>query len=383
MQTEKVQKSHRNDHKPELQNGIPTERQSEHERAVLFNYVLRNLGVSRQAIRFIYVIKSLTVPGKVYHFNDYFLAEHLGCAESPTCRNYVVNLRKKLKEWNRGTYNDHGTRHYSFVSVEENTYDYKTKKQNSTGYLFSQDFADLLENLIVKVRANSHYQTNWIRAIRETCGTEAGADLKEFGFWKERKERLPRTPEDILGTLLLNWKRLTKKIIFEGKRLGVPSDLLARKLIDLGPGYVLRGKWEAEAQYGVIGRVLTPGADQQAEVHDTNGNFVSHFHLELEENEFEKLWTKVLSYVGEREKPEETVFATPYVPKSRLGDFENVSSKSRQFFNNGARNSAGNNGLSPDGLGPRGDISLLQAEQFNEFMADQKQRFMERLSKGG
>ncbi len=383
MQTDQVNSKHRNDHRPELTNGKPTERQSEHERAVLFNYVLRNLGVSRQAIRFIYVIKTLTVPGKVYRFNDYFLAEHLGCPDSPTCRNYVVNLRKKLKEWNRGFYNHHGTRHFPFVSVEENTYDFKTKKQQSTGYVFSPEFADLLESLLVKVRANSHYNTNWIRAIRETCGTEAGADLKAFGFWKERKERLPRTPEDILGTLLLNWKRLTKKIVSEGKRLGVPTDLMARKLMELGPNYVLRAKWECEAEFGQIATLRVPGATDEAEVHDTKGNFVLHIRAEYSEEDFEKLFSKVLSYVGEREQPAPVVNAKPWYPKSRLRGFENARSNTRQFYNNAARSITGESENKADGLGSGVDLSILQSEQFNDFMADQRERFLERLQKGG
>ena len=118
----------KNDNTPLLLDGKPTEAQVTKERTVLFFTILRGLGIPRQVARFIHVLYNVTKPGKLYNFNDLFLADHLGCDGSPTTRNYVVNLRRKMKEWNGEFYDEVlKTKHFSFVSIVENEFNTTTK----------------------------------------------------------------------------------------------------------------------------------------------------------------------------------------------------------------------------------------------------------------
>lgn len=388
----------RNDNSPDFADGSATDRQITAERSVLFTRVLTGLGVSRQAQRFIWILYCLSKPGKLYHFNDYRLAEHLGCADSPTSRNYVCNLRKKLKEWNAGTYNDHGTRHYSFVSIEENTYNFKTKQQNPTGYQVSKEFADLLDNLHAQVKLHPAYKDSWLRAISEVCAAAAArSELKEYGFWNERKEKRPRTVEDIIGTLLLNYKRLTAKIFIEAKRFGIPTDLLAAEMIKIAPGYINLAKYQAMAHYGPINTIRVPGAPlgpgdggkvekgytgtdrDDDRVHDGQGNFLVHAHDEKTEKEFKQIWQKIFSYVANRDKPDETVIASSYKPTRLVGGENNVSSSTQQRPGDMERGDSGENRSGALPLVDRNGIPILQAGEHNNALDNSREQFVERV----
>lgn len=376
----------RNDFAPELVNGKPTEAQITKERTVLFFIVLRGLGIPRQVSRFIHVIYTLTKPGKIYHFNDLFLADNLGCDGSPTTRNYVVNLRRKMREWNNEFYDEIlRTKHFSFVSIVENEFDYKTKNQIPTGYIFSAKFADMLEDLIAQVRENINYKTDWNKAIREVCSAAAKDELKEFGEWSRRKTRNARPVEDILGTLLLNWKRLMRKMIETGIYFGFDKEQMADQLKQLAPFYINQAR-DLSLIGGPTVMVRRPGATEQ-EFRDEENNAINFVPVRASREDFVEVWSKVLRYVGVRETPEETILPAKY--KSRLGDLKNVRSNAHEFLSNGARGVSDRSVMAAShtreytGLESRDDISILQTDEIDEAMALSRQRFLARRKRGG
>lgn len=376
----------RNDNTPELIDGRATERQITAERSVIFTHVLTGLGVTRQVQKFIWAIYTVTKPGEYFQFNDYQLAEYLGCAAGPTTRNYVSNLRRKMREWNNGSYNSHGLKHFAFVSVQENSYDPKTKKQNPTGYLFSEKFADLLEDLGRKVREHGSYKKNWILAIRLVCGEVSRADLSEFGFWNERKEKRPRLVEDILGTLLLNYKRLTRKIIDTSIEFGFSKSETAELLIKLSTGYIKQAEYTSMAS-GPVVTVKGPKGDPETDVLDGFAPYgeekqVSFVAVPASRKDFDAVWQKVFAYVSEREYPDgnENEFRKFY--QSKNGGLTNDRSMARQFITNGARrngDSVSGGGTGSNGLGSINAIRVLPEEFTNEFMGEQRERFLERV----
>lgn len=379
-------KNKRNNNTPELIDGRATERQITAERSVIFTHVLTGLGVSRQVQRFIWAIYTVAKPGEYFQFNDYQLAEYLGCAAGPTTRNYVSNLRRKMRDWNNGSYNAHGLKHFAFVSVQENSYDPKTKKQNPTGYLFSEKFADLLDELGRKVREHGSYQKNWILAIRQVCGDVSRSELSEFGFWNERKEKRPRLVEDILGTLLLNYKRLTRKIIDTSVEFGFSKSETAELLIKLSTGYIKQAEFTSLAS-GPVATIKGPQGDPEADVLDGfapygDGKKVNFVKIKAERKDFDAVWNKVFAYVSEREYPTETGNEFKKYYQSKNGGLTNDRNMARQTVINGTgRNGSDITAVRSGsyGLGSRNDIRILPTEQTDGFMDQQRERFLQRI----
>lgn len=395
----------RNNNRPEFSDdGEQTIRQATAERSVIFTRVLTGLGMSRQAQRFVWVIYTMAVPGEIYRASDQRIAENLGCSDAPTARNYVCNLRKKLKEWNAGTYNDHGKRHYSFVSIEENTYDYKAKKQNPTGYLFSKEFADLLETLHAKIRLHPIYKENWNRAINEVCGSSGADELAEYGFWKERKEKRPRTAEDILGTLLLNIKRLSRRFIDTAAEFGYDKAEAAARLKEILPGYINLAEYQTMSR-GPLIRITGPGAPvvgykpmmgkvtkktthtgpgvaDTDQVHDGEGNFIlDHIELRQGQKDFNLLFDKVFKYVSDRERKPQTILPVAYVSKSGKEINENDSCTTQRFIDNDGRGDPSENGSGAVKLVNREHIPILQTGKNNQSLDNSRMRFLERMQK--
>lgn len=379
----------RNDNTPDLINGRASDMQTASERSVIFTHVLKGLGVPRQVQRFIWILYTISKPGLTYQFNDFQLAEHLGCAAGPTSRTYPANLRKKLREWNNGSYDSHGTKHFSFVSVQENNYDPKTKKQNPTGYLFSEKFAQILDELHDQVRRHNSYKTNWILAIREVCATAGRSELTDFGFWNERKEKRPRRPEDIIGTLLLNYKRLTRKIVDLSTQFGMSKDDTAEFLLRMSTNYIREAQFTSLASNPTI-TIKQPGGDPETDVLDglapygggnkiianvTESQLLTAEQRQQKTNEF---WNKVLGYVFERESPAggEMEF------KKYVGN-----TNGRNIINGARRNGAETSGRPRveefDRVESRSDIQLLPDEATQNFMVDQRQRFLENRKRRG
>lgn len=385
MGSHAVTSKKRNDFAPEIVNGKPTEAQITKERTVLFFIVLRGLGIPRQVSRFIHAIYTLTKPGKIYHFNDLFLADNLGCDGAPTTRNYVVNLRRKMREWNAEFYDEIlRTKHFSFVSIVENEFDYRTKNQIPTGYIFSAKFADMLEDLIIQVRENTNYKTDWHKAIREICSQAAKDELKEFGEWNRRKTRNARPVEDILGTLLLNWKRLTRKMIETGIYFGFDKEQMADQLKQLAPFYINQAR-DLSLIGGPSVMVRAPGATEQ-DFRDEENNRINFVPVRASREDFVEVWGKVLRYVGVRETPEETIL--PKNHKSRVGD-KNDRSNAHEVFANGARGASDRSAMAArntpeySGMGSRDDISILQTDEIDEAMALSRERFLARRKRSG
>ena len=315
---QKTVQTHRNDVTPDLQpDGKPSEKQITAERSLAFTLAVSGLGVPRQIQRFMWMIYTITKAGQYYQFNDYQLGEYLGCDASAVSRNYVSALRRKLRDWQNSSYNDHGLKHYTFVSIQENNYDPKTKKQNPTGYQFSAEFATAIDEIILKCRDHRDYGRNWIRAMRETVATSGTDELSAFGFYNYRRERRPRAIEDILGTLLLNYKRLTREIIKVAANVGINPKWVADELMVLGPSYAMLMKDNATflGQFGEHASISLPCDAPELEPHilrdSETGNEIINFSVQKTKREFQTIWKKAFAYASERERKEETVFAKP------------------------------------------------------------------------
>lgn len=198
----------KNDYRPDFSDGKPTELQIIREFSFLFDYVLNGYSVPFQLRKFLFKLFTLTKDDKIYSISDKVLAAQLG----DVSRNYVVNLRKKLKAWFNSE-NENGIRNYPFVSVTENKFDTKTNKQKPTEYAFSMDFIELLQRLNKSARSHRKYKENWIIAIKETCAAEKEGKLLDFGYWTTRKKKRERSADNVLGTYLLNWKRTTVRLL--------------------------------------------------------------------------------------------------------------------------------------------------------------------------
>lgn len=306
-----------NNNAPILSGGSPTELQITAERSVIFTRLLTGLGVPRQVQRFIWVIYTNTRPGELYHFNDYQLAADLGCSDSATSRNYVVNLRKKLKQWNARSYDSAKFAHYSFVSVQENSWDPKTKKQNPTGYIFSKSFAAAIDKIQADLHKHYGYKTNWKFALRELIDKAGAADLKEFGFWNERRKSRPRTVEDILGSLLLNWKRLSRRFIETAYSAGMDPETTKSFLLNVQAGYLLQADNQL-IKYGPFAQIRVPGGDPEKEVTDENGNKLIFAEFRKDPRQTAEILDTVFKYVSGREEKAETVL--PIFRNSRLSE---------------------------------------------------------------
>ena len=375
-----------NDFAPEFRDGKPTDAQIQKERTVLFFQVLKGLGIPRQVIRFIHTLQTLTKPGKLYNFNDLFLADHMGCDGSPTTRNYVVNLRKKLREWNNGFYDEVlRTKHFSFVSIIENEFDYRIKNQIPTGYIYSEKFAAILEALAVRVREHPDYKRDWVAAVRKVAGAAGHDELQEFGLWNKRKLKRPRPVEDILGTLLLNTKRLIKKFIETSREFGFDGEQTREWLGPILQGYLLQANFQSLEQ-GPLATVRAPGADPELDFHDPDTmERVNYVRVKSSKRDFEKTFSKVFAYVSTRDNPGEIDNGFKiYEPTRRRGGINHEvgqnGSNSQRIADLGKRNNG--NRVLPEFTGPqsRGDIELLQTEEFDAALGESYKRFMERLS---
>ena len=387
------QKRVRNDFAPQFLNGRPTEAQITNERTALFFYLLRGLGMPRQVVRFVHVIFTHAKPGKLYNFNDLYLADALGCDGSPTTRNYVVNLRKKLREWNNTFYDEIvRTKHFSFVSIQENEFDTKTKTQIPTGYIVSSHFVEILESLILQVRGHYEYKNNWPKAVREVCKKAAREGrLSEVGLWDRRKEKRPRPVEDILGTLLLNWKRLTRKLVQTGAEFGIRPEWIVSELQKVAPGYInlAADPWGLTNGPKITVRVPSKDPLKYFVLHDLDGNELREIPVRYSESEFAELWKRVFRYVSERENPAAYMPEQPIFNKSRLRGLTDESSIRERYLNNGqGRNSgqagAGGNDLGQSSISKFGiDPGFLQTGADNENMDPERIRYLERISASG
>lgn len=290
---------HINDFSPILDGDQQSELQNTKELSYLFDYVLNGYGVPFQLRKFIWKILIFTKPGKTYALNDYQIAEQLG----GTTRNYVCNLRRKLKQY----YDEDrdGIRNYKFISITENVFDVKAKQQKPTEYTFSLEFFECLQFLIKKAREHRRYRDNWIVAIKEAVDGESRGRLMGFGSYSQRPKKRPRTPDDILGTLLLNWKRITQKIIEFNIQLGFSGEEAARKL----------HKTQQEYLVNCLDAAMAAGPTIAAK--DRDGNIRDLIPIRGTNAELEGFFSRAKDYVFKREEVPDPV--VPMSWKSRTG----------------------------------------------------------------
>lgn len=306
----------RNHTQPELQSGSPTDRQIGRERAVLFYHFLYCMGIPQSTINFIFAIYNVSgKPGQPFYLDDNSLAIYLvrnGRDGSPS-PHYVRKLRKQLKAWNTGEYLS-GQRHYSFVSVIENFYNPKTKRQIPTGYEFSAEFAEYFERLVIKLRQHRRYQFDWCLAIKELLESESKSELLEFGYYKERKQKRPRSLEQILGTMLLNLKHVTQNIINTGVAAGFDPAEIAAWVKDIFPQYVDHA---AAIEQNAIGSISAA---------------IKHGRGDYTDKDFPGFISRVVDYVELRDGKDPA--AVPVEYKKTTGDKNNDSGNARSLTDN-------------------------------------------------
>lgn len=373
----------RNDLTPEFVNDKPTDRQIAAERFVLFTHILKNLGVPRQVNRFIWTIYTLTKPGEQYHFNDYQIAEYLGCDGETVSRNYVSSVRKKMRDWNNSGYDDHGTKHYSFVSVIENNYDPKTKKQNPTGYVFSKEFADKLDQIHDRVRNHIRYNDNWLQAVKSVCGEVGRSEFSEFGFWNFRKEKRERSMEDIIGTLLLNWKRSTRRLVTAAMEFGFDKEDISAWLRATAPGYIQQAV-NNELFFGPTLTIKVPGGDIDKDFTDGNGNKVIVSRFQLDRKVFMEVFGRAFKYVVQKEYGEIKDAAEIAAEREKRNA---RNSTRRSAFVHKGRAESDDTGTSSVGqsteLRPWAIVQPLQNEFVDQLVDIQRQRFLENVTAVG
>lgn len=227
----------KNNMTPELgPGGLPTEYQIARETSVIFHELLKGWGLPFQLQRFAWAVYTTCKPGELYNWNDAFFASHLG-RENGTSKNYIVKLRKALKAWQGEYYEDGAGPHPVIVQVTENEYNARLKTQTPTGYTFSTEFHEHLTRISEQVRKSIYYRENWLKAIRETLANNRKA-LSAFGVWKERKQKRPRDPEKVAGTLWLQWERASRRLIEFYAEQGFNTNWIAAEMANRFPAMV-------------------------------------------------------------------------------------------------------------------------------------------------
>lgn len=296
-----------NDNSPELgPDGSPTNAQTGKEFPWIFDQVLKGYGLGMALRRFHWKIYQLcSHSGKLYLIND----ERISDAYGGVSRAFICAQRRKLREWNNGEY-DGGVRHFSYISVKDNYYNPGTKEQIATGYEFSPSFHDLLNTIHKEMRSSRHYGNDWYRAAREAI-EKCCREFKDhdFGYWRERKEKRPRSLDNILGTYLLNWKRMTRTAAEMMKSIGFADADITEKfnrLLHETLDSIFSGPVVAEGGIFVPDKYAAKiGMDKQQPIDST------------------LFWAKAMNYVEQREAAKakgETVYARPQYSKKRDED---------------------------------------------------------------
>lgn len=191
-----------NDYRPELSSNFQTYRETDY----LLHYVLTGYGLPLQLQNLIIGLFVLTKPGEPYYITDPQIADYLAFS-SP---NYVCSLRGSLKDWLSET-DESGARRPLFVSIEDSSYNHRTKAHIPTKYIFSREFGVILSELSGRVPEHQSYPFDWIKAVKAVCDDWRPL-LLEFGFWKHRKRTAERAPGRIFATYLIHLENHLKKI---------------------------------------------------------------------------------------------------------------------------------------------------------------------------
>jgi hypothetical protein len=241
--------------------GLPTEYQISREITVIFHELLKGWGLPYQLQRFCWAVYSTCKPGQTFNWNDGHFARLLG-RDGSTSKNYICKLRRHLKEWQSGYYedNDQDDRtgpHPVIISVLENEYNSKLKTQTPTGYVFSVEFDAHLKRIAQQVRASAYYKENWLKAIHETLDRNRKS-LSEFGVWRQRKQKRPRDPEKVAGTLWLCWEKASERLIEFYAEQGFKANWIAAEMANRFPTMVRKHMAGAVLSFKPRVNVYTP-----------------------------------------------------------------------------------------------------------------------------
>lgn len=268
--------------------GDPTPEQLAKEYSYLFTKVTRGLGLPYQLSRFLFALNTICKAGELYQWNDEILAETIG--REGVSRNYICNLRRALREWQGAEY-ESGRRHPIFVQVEENNYNRTLKKQIPTGYIVSLEFKELLESIWSKVHTSQYYPYNWLKAVSEVLDSNK-LQLEAFGVWRERKQKRPRDPEKIAGTLWLIWERSASRLINFHVEQGYDPDWIIGEMGRQFPVMAARLKSESLLVYKPRIRVA-----------DKENNLIDSFPVKGSRADFNGFMILVRAYIESRKNP--------------------------------------------------------------------------------
>lgn len=187
-----------------------------------FDLALNGFAVPHQLRRFMWKVFILSEPGRETIISDSVFAEQLGNVS----RNYVSKLRRKLLKF-QAEFTEFG-QNYTFISITDSSFDYRTKKPVPTKYNFSLEFVEHLKRCIDRSRSRREYANDPFAAIRaEICGAPGRALFSELGYYNQRKLKKQRTPDQVFGTYLVKFDRQLDRLFESTKKLGFDSnDLL-------------------------------------------------------------------------------------------------------------------------------------------------------------
>lgn len=282
----------RNDFKPYLEkDGSPSCAQKTREFPLIFDRVCAGYGMPKPARQFVHRMYSLLKPGQRYAVSDDFLA-----GEWLVSPNYICKIRKKYKEWTEQRA-EIGTRNFKVVSIVENDYNWTTKKQDPTQYIFSSDFAAMLGVLCDQVHAHRLYREDYLKAIKAVVA-ESNKILGEYGTFTLRKQKRERSADNIVGTYLLSDLRRKRKIIYTLKSWGFSAEY-AGELIDR---HTAENTALAVAESVIVSdpTIKIPAKDARGNDHKLLPMLQSNLSLD-------DLFVRALRYVESKEQTPETV----------------------------------------------------------------------------
>lgn len=272
-----------NDCRPQLNDaGDPLDIQTANEWSFLFYYVCKGYDLPFQLTKFLFKINEVSRPGELYQWSDFQMSAFLG----GTTRNYVCNLRKRLKQWQAAeveTGENTFRRNPTFCTIQENDYNPKQKKQVPTGYLINPEFFVMLESIWKAARKSPFYKENWHKAIKEAASKNRKSLIEWGGFWSEKKQKRPRDPEKIAGTLWINFSRAAERIVLHYVNQGFEATWIEAKLKAALPNILENS----------IAMTTAPGIWNK----DEHGNDTSKIEFKGKFNEFTAFNKKVHAYI--------------------------------------------------------------------------------------
>lgn len=340
---------------PERIDGVATPTQSAKELSYIFTHILRAYGVKHQLSNYIWKMYLVGSDGEEFEINDIELGKRFFGGAT---RNYMAAMRRRLKEWINGEYSD-GRKHYAFITYKDNVYDRKIEDWISTKYTVSPEFIDFVHQVWEKTKTLPQYNYDWYYAVDLALKSFGKTQLSKFGKIWERPERTTRSPEKIVGTLLLHFKNIIAKLFEENRQLGFDVDKTKDVLLQLLPKFIEQSAQEATLKNST--EIIKPS-----------------------EKDVIEFFNQVIDYVNFREsekREQKTVIPTPYI-SSLGGKNKNVRSIRQSNSFDAKRSNESDSGAVLDSmLEHRETAKFSEREQTKTTLDSEKLKFLERHKK--